>query len=59
MKVNSMFFSYQSMTSSMDGELDLNSSGGWRRKKDIEKDTLRKQKKEEKLRRKEEVIFNY
>ncbi|XP_071121557.1 rho GTPase-activating protein 190-like isoform X19 [Mytilus edulis] len=43
-----------SMTSSMDGELDLNSSGGWRRKKDIEKDTLRKQKKEEKLRRKEE-----
>ncbi|CAC5425490.1 ARHGAP5 [Mytilus coruscus] len=43
-----------SMTSSMDGELDLNSSGGWRRKKDLEKDTLRKIKKEEKLRRKEE-----
>ena len=43
-----------SMTSSMDGDIDLNNSGGWRRKKDLEKDTLKKQKKEERMRKKEE-----
>ena len=45
------------MTSSMDGDIDLNNSGGWRRKKDLEKDTLKKQKKEERMRKKEEVKY--